>query len=153
MEAERWRYVNVKECRTALRQPVDSEWDPRAKLKMGFRATLEAIRNEFTTTVGELVVLEKANIQLMDKISKKAANVWLEYGMQRCRIVFLFGLSSLQSPAERIRQAREGAFDLLVVPELRRYGNSKGLELHTEATVAGCGGEIVEVFARKSAAS
>lgn len=145
MEGERWRYVNIKECRNALRQVVDSEWDPRAKLKMGFRSTLDEIRDEFISSVGDMVDLDKSHIQAMEKIAKKAAIVWLDYGIQRCRIVMVFAISNLRPVQERIRQARVGSIELVAVPELRRYGNSKGLELHTEATVSGCSGEKVPV--------
>lgn len=112
---------------------------------MGFRATLEDIRDEFFSTIGDMVDLEKSHIQAMEKIAKKAANAWLEFGMQRCRIVMVFGLSSLKPAAERIRRTRDGSIELIVIPELKRYGNSKGVELHTEATVSGCGGEKVIV--------
>ena len=138
----------MKECRNALRQAVDSEWDPRAKLKIGFQETLKDIREEFTSTVGEMVVLADVNVRAMDKIAKKAANVWLEFGMQRCRIVMVFGASSLKPAQDRIKKAREGKMELVVIPELKRYGNSKGLELHTEATVSGCGGEKISVSMR-----
>lgn len=101
------------------------------------------------STIGEMVNLDKGSIQSMDKIAKKAANVWLEFGMQRCRIVMVFDVSSLKPAGERIRKARDGAMELVIIPELKRYGNSKGLELHTEATVSGCSGEKVLVSMRQ----
>lgn len=35
----------------------------------------------------KLVVLDKANLQVVEKLTMKAANMWLEFGMQRCRIL------------------------------------------------------------------
>lgn len=149
METERWRYVNVKECRAALRQPVPSEWDPRAKLKKGFKTSMDALREEFTSTLGKMANLEKSNVQAMDKIVKRAANMWLEFGMQRCRILVALEGSNLKSAEDKIQRAQEDTLELVVVPELKRFGNSKGEELHTEATVGGCDGETVEVSMKR----
>lgn len=91
--------------------------------------------------------LDASSTQAMTKIAKRAANMWLEYGMQRCRIVVLCEVSSFKQPAERVRSVDEEGFQIMVVPMIKRFGNSKGSELHTEVTITGCEGEKVEISA------
>jgi hypothetical protein len=52
METERWRYVTTKECREALGELIPSEWDSRAMLKKGLITSIDALREEFASTLG-----------------------------------------------------------------------------------------------------
>lgn len=110
---------------------------------------MDALREEFTSTLGTMVNLEKGNVQAMDKIAKKATNMWLEFGMQRCRILVSLEGSNLKPAEDKVQRAHEDTLKLVVVPELKRLGNSKGHEHYTEATVGGCDGETVEVSMRQ----
>ncbi|KAH0556985.1 hypothetical protein GP486_005224 [Trichoglossum hirsutum] len=148
-ETERWRYVTIKECRAALRQPVPSEWDPRAKLKKGFKTSIDALKKQLTSVLSGIANLDENDVQVVEKLTIKAANIWLGFGMQRCRILVVLKGSNLKSANERIRRAREGTLRLVVAPELRRFGDSKGLDLHVEEIVGGCDGETVEVSMRQ----
>jgi hypothetical protein len=100
---------------------------------------------ELTSTLGEISNLDKSNVQAAGSIIKKAAKMWLEFGMQRCRILVIVQGSNLGSVEERIQRAREATLELVVVPELKRFGNSKGQDVHIEETVGGCDGEMVAV--------
>lgn len=51
----------------------------------------------------------------------------------------------MKSAEERIQRAQEATLKLVGVPELKRFGNSKGQDVHIEETVGGCDGEMVEV--------
>jgi hypothetical protein len=141
IDAERWRYVNIKECRAALEKPA-SEWDPRARLKKGFKTSLDALKKELTSTIEEVSNLDMNSSQMVDRIAIKAAKMWLEFGMQRCRILVVVQGSNLRSAEERIQRAQEDHLELVVIPELKRFGNSKGHDLHMEETVGECDGEI-----------
>jgi hypothetical protein len=147
METERWRYVNVKECRAALMKPT-SAFDPRARPKQGFKISMDALKEEFRSMLDDLVNLEESNIQVMEKLTRKAANTWLEFGMQRCRIVVVMKGSNLKSMEEKVQRVKDGTLRLVVVPELKRIGNSKGQDLNVEETIRGYEGEIVEVSTR-----
>jgi hypothetical protein len=92
--------------------------------------------------------LEESNIQVMEKLIRKAANTWLEFGMQRCRIVVAMEGSNLKLMEEKVQRVKDGALRLVVVPELKRIGNSKGQDLNVEETIRGYEGEIVEVSTR-----
>jgi hypothetical protein len=144
IDAERWRYATTKECRAALEKAA-SELDPRARVRKGFKSSLDALKQELTSTLGEVSNLDKSSVQAAEGIVKKAAKMWLEFGMQRCRILVIVQGSNLKSAEEMIQRAREATLKLVVVPKLKRFGNSKGQDVHIEETVGGCDGEMVEV--------
>lgn len=133
-----------------MEKPV-SEWDPRARLRRGFKDSLNALKQELTSTLGEVSTLDKSSAQAVESIIRKAAKMWLEFGMQRCRIFVTVQGSNLKSAGERIQRAREATLELVVVPELKRFGNSKGQDVHIEEIVGDCNGEIVEVSMTRTA--
>jgi hypothetical protein len=65
--------------------------------------------------------------------------LWLEMGTQRCRLVVVvpdFVKSAFQ------RNTRRGSkMELVVLPEVRRIGNSQGGDLDREEVVSGCKGQ------------
>lgn len=138
---ERWRYVSITECSAALRSSAPSELDTvRFEARKGFVEQLAFVREELKSALGDLASLEKGELQAIDKLTKKAAAVWLEFSTQRCRIMFVAEGSTLRDKAPH-----EGRVHLVVSPSLVRIGNSKGLELDKEIVVGGCAGEVVEV--------
>lgn len=145
METERWRYVTIKECRAALRKPVPSEWDPRANLKKEFKTSIDTLRKEIVSTIQEMAVLDKGDIQTIEKMTIKAVNIWLELEMQRCRIFVDVPGSKLKSAEEKVKRVREGSLKLVIVPALKRFGNSKGQDLDVIETVGKCVGQTVKV--------
>jgi hypothetical protein len=149
VETERWRYITVRECRAALRQPVPSQWDPRAKLKKGFQASVEQVRKEITTAIGEVALLDKSSVQALEKMTARAARIWLEFGVQRCRIVIVVAGSNLTEVEAKRQNTREDGLDLVMIPKVKRFGNSKGEGLDTEETIAGREGETVRVVEKK----
>jgi hypothetical protein len=145
METERWRYATVAECRASLRKPVPSEWDHRVKLKRGFKASMDDLNSELATVLGELVVLDKSNIQILEKMTKRAANIWLEFALQRCRVLIVVSGSELESADERVKRVHGGTLELVATPILKRYGSSTGLDLALEGIVGGFDGEKVQI--------
>ncbi|KAE8440530.1 hypothetical protein EG329_007266 [Mollisiaceae sp. DMI_Dod_QoI] len=149
VETERWRYITVKECRAALRKPVPSEWDPRAKLKKGFLTSIEQLRGKLAATLGEVADVDKSSTQTIKEVTMKATNMWLEFGMQRFRVVVAVQDSKIESVEERIVRAQEAELDLVLAPALKSFGNSKGQDLQAEETIGGCAGEIIKVGLRR----
>jgi len=78
-------------------------------------------------------------------MTKKAASIWLEFAMQRCRILIVIPGSKLESANEKVQKAQQGTLKLAVVPGLKRFGNSKGLDLSIEEKVGGFKGETILV--------
>lgn len=87
----------------------------------------------------------KSSVHAADSIVMKAVNMWLEFGMQRCRILVVMQGPKLRSIGEKIRTAHGETLELIVRPELKRFGNSKGQDVHIEETVEDCVGEIAKV--------
>lgn len=135
IEAERWRYVTVRECRKALTEAVPSEFDPRAKLKRGFMDNkLELVRT-IHVMLNEMVEYNTSDAQKVEQLIKQLMNLWLEYGMYRCRLVLFMSQPYLQSAKEKARQAEGGNLILTIAPGLKRYGNVEGVELHSSTIV------------------
>jgi len=123
-----------------LAQPA-SEWDPRHKLKKGFEGSLDAINKKFSETIGKISDMDNDTVQALEDVARKAAKMWLEFNTQRCRILVDMSHSSLKlSSSDKIRRVRENLLELVVVPPLRRFGNSKGQDLDKEEKIAGCEG-------------
>jgi hypothetical protein len=145
METERWRYATVAECRASLRKPVPSEYDRRASLKKGFMSSMENLKSELATTLGDLIVMDKESIQILEKMVKRAASIWLEFAGQRCRIIIVVEESGLRSAEDRVKKAMSGSLKLVAAPILKRYGTSAGLDLNLEVTVGGFDGDLIEI--------
>jgi hypothetical protein len=126
-------------------QPT-SEYDPRYKLKKGFESSIDKIQRDLSETIGKVSDVDKDTVRTLEDLARKAAKMWLEFNTQRCRILVDMSGSSLKLPSsDRIRKLRESSLKMVVVPPLKRYGNSKGQDLHKEEKIVGCEGttEIV----------
>ncbi|MAD85017.1 MAG: hypothetical protein CL912_18820 [Deltaproteobacteria bacterium] len=106
---------------------------------------METLRSQLTTTLDSLIVSEKPCFQTVEKLTRKAANMWLAFGTQRCRVLLVFEGSNLKSVDEKIRMAKEGVSELVVEPKLTHFGNSRGQELHTAEVIGGREGQIVKL--------
>lgn len=141
MEAERWRYVIVKECLAALKMRVASELDYRVKFKKSFKVSLEKLRKNIGQRIGELAEYDEDSVEAMDQLTVDAVNMWLEFGEQRCRILVV---ENLPNRAEADDSATK-AVDLLVRPQLKRHGKSNGQDLDIEVVIKGCEGETISL--------
>lgn len=87
--------------------------------------------------------LDNDTVQALEDVSRKAAKIWIEFNTQRCRILVDMSCSSLKlTSSDKLRKVRESSLELVVVPPLRRFGNSKGQDLDKEEKIAGCEGTI-----------
>lgn len=146
MATERWRYVTVAECRASLRKPVPSPYDERVRLKKGFKVSSDALKQEMRAEIGALATLTEQDLESMQKTIMEAINFWLECGMQLHRILIELPGSKLESAQERVKQLRQGPLQLTVVPILKRYGNSKGIDLNIGEIIAGFTGETGRIL-------
>lgn len=144
LEAERWRYETIKQCQEALAQSA-SDLDPRAKLKKNFKISLDNTRKKLSDAVAKVSGLDKGLLQSLDDIPKKAAKMWIEMGTQRCRIFVFMQGSNLTSQSDRVKKAREDVLELVIIPQLWRFGNSKGQDLYKKELIKGCAGSISSV--------
>lgn len=124
--------------------PKIFEWDARARVKNGFGETQAKLTKAAVTFMGEIMDVTPETAQAVDRIAKKASRMWLEFGMQRCRIVVNLTGSGDRVPAQRLAAIRDGGLKLTVSPTVGRFGNMKGADLGTFTVIGGCEGEALE---------
>ncbi|CAK1364419.1 unnamed protein product [Cercospora beticola] len=126
---ERWRYMTLQECREVLKQPVLSQFDPRARLKKGFSDTISSLAAELTTTIQKVASVDNQSMDNVNTLSRKVPKAWLDFCMHRPRIVVdMFG-QEFSGASQRFSQIGRGEVLLTVVPKLGRYGDIEGADL------------------------
>jgi hypothetical protein len=113
-----------------------SELDPRAKVKKAFRSSVIAIRKELTEVLGAFSHLDDDTADFIHELPLTAASMWLEMGTQRCRLFVVMLGSEIGSVKDRVHHLNEDhELDLNLKPELLKYGDAKGQQLETKATL------------------
>ncbi|ERF69672.1 hypothetical protein EPUS_03664 [Endocarpon pusillum Z07020] len=144
-DAERWRYETMSQGQEALRN-LTSEYDPRTKLREGFQSSMMIIRERLGEAFMMVSKIDEKTEQDIKKIAEKAANMWVVFGTQRCRL--LVAMKDLKT----IEEVKEGpgkqdkSVELITRPGLRRIGDAEGKSWDKEQTVAGCEGEIRKIL-------
>lgn len=139
MKSEEFRYTTVKYCHLALKEPA-SELDPRAQVKLGFKEKRDTLVKAFRIIIEQISHLDHDTQLQIDRIVKKALNLWLDFGAQRCRLMIRMP-SKRARWEEQLEDAEESGLVLTSVPELVRVGNGYGLDLHEQETIGGRFGE------------
>jgi hypothetical protein len=134
--------MTMKESKEVLMKPL-SQFDPRARLKKGYKSNQNRLVTALKATLGGLVDLS-SNVQL-ERITKKAFEVWLDFEMHRCRIVVQLKGPESKSMAEKVAQVQTTTLTLTVIPSVGRYGNVQGMELEEFTTIEGCAGESLVI--------
>lgn len=145
IKTERWRYMTVKECREVLQRPVPGEWDPRARLRKGFINNLQELGSTLRALLEKITCLTTSDAQMIDRLTKKAATIWLDFAMHRCRIVVRLKGPALLSMEEKVVTAQTKSLELTVMPTVGRYGNVMGVDLDRYKTIDGCDGKSMVV--------
>jgi hypothetical protein len=87
------------------------------------------------------VTSDKTVDDMLDEIAHKAALLWIEGGIQWYRIQL--HMSSYEGNLTKSGSEGKGRMQqLVVVPELRRIGNSHGEDYAKNEVVSGCNGEF-----------
>ncbi|KAG0645703.1 hypothetical protein D0Z07_8513 [Hyphodiscus hymeniophilus] len=134
-ETERWRYINITEGRAAFTQATVSEWDPRAKLRIGLESVIDSLKKELASSLEEIVGSRRDDghyLRTLEELPRKAVNMWLTFGIQRCRVRVIVREPHLTAATEKIRQAMAGGWELVIIPELQRVGTAKGSDLRAK---------------------
>ena len=135
----------MKICVEATNQPR-MEWDH--KVKREYELCLKEVTKEMSQELGRVALVSGSERQRMGELAKKAAELWLEVGQKRCRM-FLLMSNSGNKPvlSRRTTLHHDGTLNLVVVPELRRRGNSQGERLDTDELVMDCKGMFSVLYA------
>ena len=137
--------MTIKECREILSTPIPSHVDKRAEVKRGFKTSQDKLLTALEDELGRVVQLTEQEIQLVEKLAKKAAVTWLDFAMHRCRIVIRPTGAATKSTAEKVSTVQRGSVALTVLPIVGRYGNVKGVELDRFTIIKGCEGSTLDI--------
>lgn len=136
--------MTIRECKEALRQQL-SEWDPRERLRKRFGESSEKFFQELQGDLRQIIDLDAHFEDSLRRLFKKAASVWLDFGMHRCRVVVQL-VSTPAKLSERAAQAQSGSkLQLTMTPSLGRYGNAKGVDLTKFTIIDDCKGDGLEI--------
>jgi hypothetical protein len=132
----------MKKIVASIKQPF-LEGAPYQKVKRDYELTIKETMGEISHELGEVAPISTDEKQRLNDLVKKAAKMWLEVGQQRCRM-FLLMSNSGREPTRSRATARgpDGTLGLVVVPELRRFGNANGERLERDELVTGCRGKF-----------
>lgn len=127
----------------ALRTKVSDSDTSRARIRNGFTDSSTSMLGKLKSTIEEVADVDERAIETVIKI---ASLLWLEFGKQRFRLLFIVGGSRLDSVKDKINKAMEGTLEMVLKPQLRTFGDSRGMELEEQGIVQGCEGETFEVY-------
>jgi hypothetical protein len=128
----------------ALKEPA-SDIDPRAKIKKGFKESRDNLMRELKAAVSVVAMVDQVVLADIEKLVKKAINVWLEFELQRCRLMITMPTDRVDSEQEKADLAGERKLELTSSPGLVRYGDDGGQDLEIRQTVGSCSEEVVRV--------
>ncbi|KIW08012.1 uncharacterized protein PV09_00958 [Verruconis gallopava] len=141
LQTERWRYETVKQCHAALKEPT-SELDPRARVKKGFKEARDSVIAAIEDAIMDVAKIDERVTSDIERLVKKAINIWLECGIQRCRIVISMPSSGRNSEEQKLKLVNGPGLDLVLAPLVTRYGTGDGLDLKKISIVSGCTSEV-----------
>lgn len=112
-------------------------------MKRDFKNSLDNTRKKRSDALEKVSGLDKGLLQSLENIPK-VARMWIEMGTQRRILVVMQG-SNLTSPSDRVKEARKDVLELVIIPQLWRFGNSKSQDLYKKELIKGCDGSISSV--------
>ena len=140
-KSEEFRYKTVKDCQDAVGRRGNESGLSRRRRDI-YGKSLEETVNEIAESIEQVAFLNKDGEEIIRNLVRIAAKLWLEFGCQRYRIIFIFPPSLRRSAESSSSQSRE----LVVRPQVRRIGSSQGTELDKEEIIKGCEGEWSTYF-------
>jgi hypothetical protein len=122
-DSEKWRYKKIAELKESVDRGSNNAFDKVVK------ETTKEIANEF----GNVAEIDKAIVSQIKSAVENAGKMWLQFGLQRCRLlVVLPNSQSSKSKNETL---------LVIKPEIRRIGDAGGASLDSEEVIRNGGGE------------
>jgi hypothetical protein len=126
----------VRQCQEILKQSPSRLSDDQARLKESYEKHLEQTKQKLSRALAEFSETGLGEMDELDSLVSAAAQMWLDFGTQRCRIYISMPGSNLRTQAERAEYARKGALMLTLAPMVERYGDSKGQDFSVVETLS-----------------
>ena len=115
------------------------------RLRKGFTENLKESVSELKASLERVADLTAADKQMVERLPKKAATIWLDFAMHRCRIVIRVKDNAALSMEEKAATVQRSSQDLTVTPEVGRYGNAMGANLDMYKTIDRCAGDSIAI--------
>jgi hypothetical protein len=126
-KTEEWRYDSVQKCMDAVEKPSG---DPL--LKHAYIQSVQQIVEDILRALSRVMSTSANQQNVVKDIVRQAAKLWLDIGIQRCRILIVVPQGS--RGASR-RQDGQRTREFIVQPEVQRFGNAQGEGLDTQEVV------------------
>ncbi len=118
---------------------------PRAKIKKGFKESRESLLKALKSAISDVAIIDQTVLADVEKLVKKSITVWIEFQLQRCRLMVTMPTEKVGSEQEKVSLAKDKKLELTSLPGLLRYGDDGGQDLHIKQTVSGCAEEPIRV--------
>jgi hypothetical protein len=143
-DSEKSRYETIKNCVEAINRTTRNGGDFSYRTKQGYESTLKEASEEMSFELERVTSLDSEKLQRLDDLVKKATKMWLEVGQQRCRMFLFMSETGEEKPMRSGPAAldQNRSMNLVITPELRRYGNSQGEKLEKHELVLDCKGKF-----------
>lgn len=134
---ERWRYETVKASQAALRESV-SHLDPRAKVKIGFKQSRDALVRALHNILNEFAFVDQDGTAVIEKLVKRACLTWFQFQVQHCRIIVEMPIShGNEEDEKKMTLLQQKKLVVISRPALKLYGDEQGQDLHVSVYVGG----------------
>jgi hypothetical protein len=141
-KAERWRYEKIEEMKQ-----MDGPGNKKQR-RQAFEQHIKDTANRIESLISK--VTSDFNSDIIKNMVELAADLWLEIGTQRCRILITIPLETAENLLEGKRK-ESASVELIVKPKIVRFGNAAGEDLNKPPKiVANCDGEPLSVQLRSS---
>ncbi|KAI9855253.1 MAG: hypothetical protein M1813_000486 [Trichoglossum hirsutum] len=87
-ESEKWRYEALKKHSGAVTQTLMA-WEPNYNVKLSYEKSVKEAMEDISRWLERMASVSNDDKQRVTDLVRKAANLWLEVGQQRCRIFLL----------------------------------------------------------------
>lgn len=106
------------------------------QLKNGYERSVSELLDALYHALGKVAILEDKQARMLESLVRLCAKTWIEFCSQPYRLIASLpdGSGDLLSQSKM----KERALTLVLSPELKRYGNSKGEHLTSGEVIPGC---------------
>lgn len=134
-DAEKWRYERLKI------HIEEMDLDPKHEFRHQYNTHLRETINKIAKELDNMLPITKNERQQVTDLVNAAAKWWLKVIREKYRVVLLVTDSSCL-PASSGKESLDPGRKLIVVPELRRFGNAQGDRLDKNELVMNCRGKF-----------
>jgi hypothetical protein len=113
---------------------------PKYDLKQGYESTIQEAQKAMVSELRR-VSSDSGVKEILEQIALKAARLWVETGVQWYRTQLRMSASG-KKPTKSGSKGRGMPQEVVIVPELRRIGNSEANGYDKDEVVKGCQGEF-----------